>query len=101
VLRAEPISESRFLKELALLELLEVASELLDVLVAEELSFELSRLVSESYADCAPLTSPELIALKRLSTSFPKVLIPESSLLLVVEPDVLDAAEVAVVLGVA
>jgi hypothetical protein len=68
---------------------------LVDVL-PDVLSVEFNRLVSESYADCASLTSPELMALKRLSTSWPRALI--------VEPPVVDEVSevelVDVVLGV-
>lgn len=39
-----------------------------------------NRLVSESYADCAEVVSPELIALKRLSTSLSSSLMSELTL---------------------
>lgn len=67
---AEPISESRLENDVLLPELL-LLDALLVVASVAELSDELSRLVSESYADCAPVSSPELMALKRLSTSSP------------------------------
>jgi hypothetical protein len=89
-LSAVPISESSLVNDEVL--------ELLDVLLVEELSVELSRLVSESYADCASDTSPELIALKRLSTSFPSALMPE---LLEVSLDVDEVEFVLSVLGIA
>jgi hypothetical protein len=107
---AEPISESRLendvlLPEVLLLEVLLLDALLLDALVlvasVAELSDELSRLVSESYADCAPVSSPELMALKRLSTSCPSALMPE---LLEVSPVVEEVAAVELVdavLGVA
>ena len=85
-LSAEPISDSSLVNELEL-EVLDVAlvesEELLVVvlLVDEPLLeslLEESRLVSESYADCASVTLPELMALKRLSTSFPSWLMLES-----------------------
>jgi hypothetical protein len=68
--------------------------------VVEEGSEESNRLVSESYADCALFTSPELMELKRLSTSCPSVLMPELLLLLLVD-NVLDVELVAAVLGMA
>jgi len=57
---------------LELLDALLLDALLLDVLPVEELLDVSSRLVSESYADCAPVTSPELMALNRLSTSCPR-----------------------------
>lgn len=102
---AEPISESRLENDVLLPEVLLLEVLLLDALVlvasVAELSDELSRLVSESYADCAPVSSPELMALKRLSTSCPSALMPE---LLEVSPVVEEVAAVELVdavLGVA
>ena len=71
-LRADPIFDSKEVKDDVL--------EVLDVSLVEEVESEASRLVSESYADCAELVSPELIALKRLSTSLPISLMPELTL---------------------
>jgi hypothetical protein len=98
-LSADPICANR-LENVVLLEL-----ELVDVLlveesVVEEGSEESNRLVSESYADCALFTSPELMELKRLSTSCPSVLMPELLLLLLVG-NVLDVELVTAVLGMA
>jgi hypothetical protein len=75
--------------EVVLLVLLDVVLE--DELLVVLLLAESSKLVSESKADCASVTSPELIALKRLSTSCPRALMPELlelSLLVDVVPDV-------------
>jgi hypothetical protein len=95
-LSADPICANR-LENVVLLELVDV---LLEESVVEEGSEESNRLVSESYADCALFTSPELMELKRLSTSCPSVLIPELLLLLLVD-NVLDVELVAAVLGMA
>jgi hypothetical protein len=101
-LSADPISESSLVNE-ETLELLDVllVEELLDVLPVEELSVELSKLVSESYADCASDTSPELIALNRFSTSFPSALMPESLDVSLVVDDVAEVEFVLPVLGIA
>ena len=95
-LSADPICANR-LENVVLLELVDV---LLEESVVEEGSEESNRLVSESYADCALFTSPELMELKRLSTSCPSVLMPELLLLLLVD-NVLDVELVAAVLGMA
>ena len=97
-LSAEPIADSR-LENDVLLVLLDVL--LVEELSVEELSVELSRLVSESYADCASDTSPELMALKRLSTSCPSALMPELVDVSLVVADVLDVELVSAVLGTA
>ena len=68
-LSADPIFDSKVVKD-----------EVLEVSLVEEMESEASRLVSESYADCAEVVSPELIALKRLSTSLPISLMPELTL---------------------
>jgi hypothetical protein len=65
------------------------------------LPVEFSRLVSDEYADCASVTSPELIALKRLSTSCPSALIPELLDVSLVVLDALDVELAVVVLGIA
>jgi len=90
---AEPISLSRLVNEAVLVELFELALEVLD----EELAVS-SRLVTLSYAVCALVRSPELMALKRLRTSWVRALVAES-LLLVDDVSVVELA--AVVLGVA
>jgi hypothetical protein len=92
-LSASPICESSLVNDEVL--------ELLDVLLVEELSVELSRLVSESYADCASDVSPELIALNRLSTSFPSALMPELLDVSLVVDDVDEVESVLSVLGIA
>jgi hypothetical protein len=84
-LSADPISASRLENG--------VLPELLDVLLVEELPVEFNRLVSES--------SPELMALKRLSTSCPSALIPELLDVSLAVLDVLDMELVAPVLGIA
>jgi hypothetical protein len=100
---ADPIWANRSLKDVVplelLLELLEVLSVLLDVLV--ELLVVSSRLVSESYADCALVVSPELMALKRASTSLPRALMVEPLELSLLVADELDVELVEDVLGVA
>ena len=78
-----------------------LVEELLDVLLVEELSVEFSRLVSESYADCASVTSPESIALNRSSTSFPSALMPELLEVSLVVDDVDEVEFVLSVLGIA
>jgi len=88
---ADPICDNRLENDVELLDVLPV------VLLVDESSVVSSRLVSESYADCALLTLPELMALKRLSTSCPKVLMPE----LLLADDVLDVELVSAVLGIA
>lgn len=104
-LSAEPICESRLEndEELDVLVLLDELSDELSEELSVELLVESSRLVSESYADCAPAVSPELMALKRLSTSLPSVLMPELSVVVdeVEALVVLVAASVAPVLGTA
>jgi len=75
--------------------------ELLDVLLVAELFAESSRLVSASYADCALVTLPALIALKRLSISCPRALIPELPELSPLVDAAPDAELPAAVLGVA
>lgn len=97
-LSADPISDSRSLKDVVP-ELLDVLSELLAVLL--ELLVVSSRLVSESYADCAPLVSPELIALNRLSTSWPRALMPLPLELSLLVDEELEVELVEAVLGVA
>ena len=99
---AEPISLSRLVNDA------EVDEELLDVLLDEELFDvlldgeldESSRLVTLSYAVCALLRSPELMALKRLSISCVRTL-PVESLLLPLVDDVSVVELADVVLGVA
>jgi len=73
--------------------------ELFDVLLDGELD-ESSRLVTLSYAVCALLRSPELMALKRLSISCVRTL-PVESLLLPLVDDVSVVELADVVLGVA
>jgi hypothetical protein len=96
---AEPISLSRLVKEAVLVELFELVLEVLD----EELA-ESSRLVTLSNAVCALVRSPELIALKRLRTSWVSALVAESLVLESLVPLVDDVSAVeldAEVLGVA
>ena len=95
-LSADPICDRSLVNDvlvllLVLLVLLVMLDESVDVVLEES-----NRLVSESYAVCAPLTSPVLMALNRLSTSCPSVLIPES---LLVDESV-DVELASVVLGV-
>ena len=92
-LSAAPICESSLVNDEVL--------ESLDVLLVEELFVELNRLVSESYADCASVTSPELIALKRFSTSCPSALMPELFDVSLAVDDVEEVEFVLPVLGMA
>jgi len=102
-LSAVPICVNRSWNEVVLPDVSDVLSVLLDVPPAE-LLVVFSRLVSVSYADCALETLPELMALKRLSTSCPSALMPELPVPSLLVPEVDDELEVdvlAAVLGVA